>query len=58
MMELWRYGGLWQPIYSLWRVASMETFVQDAKGYNIYKIQTISLEPNFYKIMAGFNLLG
>ena len=32
----------------------METFVQDAKGYNIYKIQTISLKPNFHKIMAGF----
>ena len=32
----------------------METFVQDAKGYNIYKIQIISLKPNFHKIMAGF----
>ena len=37
------YGGL-----------CMETFVQDAKGYNIYKIQTNLVKPNFHKIMAGF----
>ena len=52
MMELWRYGGLWQPTYPLWRVVPMEIFVQDAN--NIYKIQTISLKPNFHMIMAGF----
>ena len=32
----------------------METFFKDAKGYNICRIQTISLKPNFHKIMAGF----
>ena len=32
----------------------METFVHDAKGYNIYKIQTILLKLNFHKIMAEF----
>ena len=32
----------------------METFFQDTKGYKIYKIQTISLKPNFHKIIAGF----
>ena len=30
----------------------METFVQAARGYNIYKTQTISLKPNFYQIIA------
>ena len=38
MMELWKYGGLWQPNYSLWRVVSMETFVQDTKGYDILEV--------------------
>ena len=54
MIELWKYSGLWQPNYLLCRLVPIDTFIQVAKVYNIYKIQTISLKPNFHKIMARF----